>query len=162
MARLRVETGWERLIVPAFVYFFAQLYPFRRVNRAGARTAAAAGGCVLLRTGAAERARIPDVDPARGHRRRGAGAGGAARRWPHLAGARRPGGQRAALSAAARTVADGLAQRVRAAAPQPAAAGSARCSGWRLVYLVPPLALARRARRRASPGGGVRRRRVGW
>ncbi|MGW8883848.1 glycosyltransferase [Streptomyces sp. NPDC055749] len=60
MARLRVVSGWERLIVPAFVYFFGQLYPFRRVNRAGSGTAAAAGGCVLLRTEAAERARIPD------------------------------------------------------------------------------------------------------
>lgn len=60
MARLRVATAWERLIVPAFVYFFSQLYPFRRVNKPGARTAAAAGGCVLLRTGTAERARIPD------------------------------------------------------------------------------------------------------
>lgn len=60
MARLRVTSTWERLVVPAFVYFFGQLYPFRRVNRAGARTAAAAGGCVLLRTGAAERARIPE------------------------------------------------------------------------------------------------------
>ncbi|MGX1882890.1 glycosyltransferase [Streptomyces sp. NPDC055287] len=60
MARLRVVSGWERLVVPAFVYFFAQLYPFRWVNRAGARTAAAAGGCVLLRTEAAARARVPD------------------------------------------------------------------------------------------------------
>lgn len=60
MARLRVVSTWERLIVPAFVYFFGQLYPFRRVNRAGSRTAAAAGGCVLLRTEAAERARIPE------------------------------------------------------------------------------------------------------
>ncbi|MFG2171643.1 glycosyltransferase [Streptomyces niveus] len=60
MARLRVTTAWERLIVPAFVYFFAQLYPFRRVNKPGARTAAAAGGCVLLRTETAVRARIPD------------------------------------------------------------------------------------------------------
>ncbi|KNB52270.1 glycosyltransferase [Streptomyces caatingaensis] len=60
MARLRVETVWERLIVPAFVHLFAQLYPFRRVNRPGARTAAAAGGCVLLRREAAERAGIPD------------------------------------------------------------------------------------------------------
>ncbi len=49
MALLRTDTGWERLIVPAFVYFFAQLYPFRRVNRPGARTAAAAGGCMLVR-----------------------------------------------------------------------------------------------------------------
>ncbi|WP_406015892.1 glycosyltransferase [Streptomyces sp. NBC_00984] len=60
MARLRVSSIWERLVVPAFVYFFSQLYPFRWVNRAGARTAAAAGGCVLLRTGAAERARVPE------------------------------------------------------------------------------------------------------
>ncbi|WP_406310524.1 glycosyltransferase [Streptomyces sp. NBC_00623] len=60
MARLRVASAWERLVVPAFVYFFAQLYPFRWVNRATARTAAAAGGCVLLRTAAAERARVPE------------------------------------------------------------------------------------------------------
>ncbi|MFJ8789809.1 glycosyltransferase [Streptomyces sp. NPDC102462] len=60
MARLRVESLWERLVVPAFVYFFAQLYPFRRIGRRGARTAAAAGGCVLLRTQTAQRARIPD------------------------------------------------------------------------------------------------------
>ncbi len=49
MALLRADTGWERLLVPAFVYFFAQLYPFRRVNRPGARGAAAAGGCMLVR-----------------------------------------------------------------------------------------------------------------
>ncbi|MFE2385555.1 MULTISPECIES: glycosyltransferase [Streptomyces] len=61
MARLRVESRWERLVVPAFVYFFAQLYPFRWIGRTGSRTAAAAGGCVLLRTAMAERARIPDA-----------------------------------------------------------------------------------------------------
>lgn len=61
MARLRVVTFWERLIVPAFVYFFGQLYPFRWVNRPGTRTAAAAGGCVLLRREAAERAGIPEA-----------------------------------------------------------------------------------------------------
>ena len=49
MAQLRADTGWERFIVPAFVYFFAQLYPFRWVNRPGSRTAAAAGGCMLVR-----------------------------------------------------------------------------------------------------------------
>jgi hopene-associated glycosyltransferase HpnB len=49
MALLRAQTRWERLIVPAFVYFFAQLYPFRRVGRPRARTAAAAGGCMLVR-----------------------------------------------------------------------------------------------------------------
>lgn len=52
MALLRAETGWERLIGPAFVYFFAQLYPFRWVNRPGSRTAAAAGGCMLVRRAA--------------------------------------------------------------------------------------------------------------
>src|SRR5207237_1159213 len=49
MARLRTDTGWERAIVPAFVYFFAQLYPFGRVRKPRSRVAAAAGGCVLLR-----------------------------------------------------------------------------------------------------------------
>ncbi|MBH1937149.1 glycosyltransferase [Streptomyces sp. AV19] len=61
MARLRVATGWERLVVPAFVQLFALLYPFRRVNRPGSRTAAAAGGCILLRREAAERAGIPQT-----------------------------------------------------------------------------------------------------
>ena len=54
MALLRTATGWERVVVPAFVYFFAQLYPFRRVNMPGSRTAAAAGGCMLVRRGALE------------------------------------------------------------------------------------------------------------
>src|SRR5215831_7810 len=74
MALLRSETGWERWIVPAFVYFFAQLYPFRRVGRPRARTAAAAGGCMLVRrevlaaAGGLERtrgARIDDIALAR-------------------------------------------------------------------------------------------------
>ncbi|TDB97527.1 glycosyltransferase [Actinomadura sp. 7K534] len=56
MATLSTHTRWERLIVPAFVYFFAQLYPFRRVTRDGARTAAAAGGCMLVRRAALARA----------------------------------------------------------------------------------------------------------
>jgi hopene-associated glycosyltransferase HpnB len=49
MVRLRTRTGWEKAIIPAFVYFFAQLYPFRWVNRPRGRTAAAAGGCMLVR-----------------------------------------------------------------------------------------------------------------
>jgi hopene-associated glycosyltransferase HpnB len=70
MALLRTATGWERVVVPAFVYFFAQLYPFGRVNSPRSRTAAAAGGCMLLRREALERsgglapisgARIDDV-----------------------------------------------------------------------------------------------------
>jgi hopene-associated glycosyltransferase HpnB len=49
MALLRTGNRPERLLIPAFVYFFAQLYPFRRVSRPRARTAAAAGGCMLVR-----------------------------------------------------------------------------------------------------------------
>jgi hopene-associated glycosyltransferase HpnB len=70
MALLRTATRWERVVVPAFVYFFAQLYPFGRVNSPRSRTAAAAGGCMLVRREALERsgglapirgARIDDV-----------------------------------------------------------------------------------------------------
>jgi hopene-associated glycosyltransferase HpnB len=64
MALLRTATGWERVVVPAFVYFFAQLYPFRRVNVPGSRTAAAAGGCMLIRRSALDRS--GGVAPIRG------------------------------------------------------------------------------------------------
>jgi hopene-associated glycosyltransferase HpnB len=56
MALLRAQTGWERAVVPAFVYLFAKLYPFRWVNRPAAGTAAAAGGCMLVRRRALEAA----------------------------------------------------------------------------------------------------------
>ncbi|MBO0869886.1 MAG: glycosyltransferase, partial [Micromonosporaceae bacterium] len=56
MARLHVRSGWERLLVPAFVYFFAMLYPFRWSNKPGAGTAASAGGCNLVRRTALARA----------------------------------------------------------------------------------------------------------
>ncbi len=49
MAKLRVETWHERLLIPAFVFFFAMLYPFAWVNDASSRTAGAAGGCMLVR-----------------------------------------------------------------------------------------------------------------
>lgn len=52
MARLRCETLAERSHVPAFVYFFEMLFPFRWVNRPRKGTAAAAGGCMLIRTDA--------------------------------------------------------------------------------------------------------------
>ncbi len=55
MVRLRAETGWEKLLVPAFVFFFQKLYPFPRVNDPASGTAAAAGGCVLLRREAHQR-----------------------------------------------------------------------------------------------------------
>jgi len=50
MARLPASSAWESLLLPAFVYFFAQIYPFSWVNDRARRTAAAAGGCILVRT----------------------------------------------------------------------------------------------------------------
>ena len=48
MVRLRCRSLWERLLIPAFVYFFQKLYPFPWVNTPTSRTAAAAGGCMLV------------------------------------------------------------------------------------------------------------------
>ncbi|MBA4049243.1 MAG: glycosyl transferase family 2 [Sphingomonas sp.] len=48
MARLRCESMAERALIPAFVWFFAMLYPFAEVNRARG-VGAAAGGCMLAR-----------------------------------------------------------------------------------------------------------------
>lgn len=61
MARLRVESRWERLVVPAFVYFFAQLYPFRWIGRRGSRTAARRAAVSCCAPKMAEKARIPDA-----------------------------------------------------------------------------------------------------
>lgn len=55
MAHLRAVTPFERLLVPAFVYFFGLLYPFRWSNDPNRGTAAAAGGCVLVRRHMLER-----------------------------------------------------------------------------------------------------------
>ena len=50
MAVLRMETFWERLLMPAFIYFFKLLYPFHLSNSSSSKVAAAAGGCILLET----------------------------------------------------------------------------------------------------------------
>jgi hopene-associated glycosyltransferase HpnB len=49
MAKLRCETFAERALIPAFIFFFQMLYPFAWVNRPNSTTAAAAGGCMLVR-----------------------------------------------------------------------------------------------------------------
>jgi hopene-associated glycosyltransferase HpnB len=49
MVRLHCRGLWERLLVPAFVFFFFKLYPPRWVADKGRGVAAAAGGCMLLR-----------------------------------------------------------------------------------------------------------------
>lgn len=50
MAKLRCRTLWERLLVPPFIFFFKLLYPFALVADPASRVAAAAGGCILVRT----------------------------------------------------------------------------------------------------------------
>jgi len=49
MASLPASSWPEKLMLPAFVYFFKQLYPFAWVNRTDRPFSAAAGGCVLVR-----------------------------------------------------------------------------------------------------------------
>lgn len=48
MVRLRCQSFWEKLLIPAFVFFFQKLYPFFWVNNPKKTTAAAAGGCILI------------------------------------------------------------------------------------------------------------------
>jgi hopene-associated glycosyltransferase HpnB len=55
MAELRMQSLWERLLMPAFVFFFKLLYPFHVSNGSSRLVAAAAGGFVLVRTEALER-----------------------------------------------------------------------------------------------------------
>lgn len=54
MARLHCASPAERLLIPAFLFFFNLLYPMRWAN--AGRRPAAAGGCILVRREALERA----------------------------------------------------------------------------------------------------------
>ncbi len=49
MAKLRAYTFFEKLLIPAFLYFFKMLYPFSQVPQTKSKVAAAAGGCILIR-----------------------------------------------------------------------------------------------------------------
>ena len=49
MVQLNCASPAERALIPAFVYFFQLLYPFASVNDVMTRTAAAAGGTILIR-----------------------------------------------------------------------------------------------------------------
>ncbi len=55
MVRLNCVSLAERVLVPAFVYFFQMLYPFAKVNDPRSAVAAAAGGTVLIRREVLER-----------------------------------------------------------------------------------------------------------
>jgi hopene-associated glycosyltransferase HpnB len=56
MVLLDCRSAWDRLLVPAFVFFFQILYPFAWVNDPARREAGAAGGSMLVRTTALARA----------------------------------------------------------------------------------------------------------
>lgn len=64
MVRLNCDSAAERALVPAFVYFFAMLYPFAQVNDPTARMAGAAGGTILIRRSALDR--IGGIEALRG------------------------------------------------------------------------------------------------
>lgn len=49
MVKLNCRSSAEKILVPAFVFFFAMLYPFRLVNSPASRVAGAAGGVMLAR-----------------------------------------------------------------------------------------------------------------
>jgi hopene-associated glycosyltransferase HpnB len=55
MVLLRCQSFWEKLLIPSFVFFFQKLYPFAWVNDPHRSTAAAAGGCILIRRTTLER-----------------------------------------------------------------------------------------------------------
>lgn len=55
MVKLRCENFWEKLLIPAFIFFFQKLYPFPLVNNSQQKIAAAAGGCILIRESALNR-----------------------------------------------------------------------------------------------------------
>jgi len=50
MATLPMNSFWEKLLTPAFIFFFKMLYPFGLANGPNRHFASAAGGCILLET----------------------------------------------------------------------------------------------------------------
>ena len=56
MVKLHCKTIPERLLIPAFVYFFFQLYPPKWIADPNSKVAGAAGGCILVRPEALQRA----------------------------------------------------------------------------------------------------------
>ncbi|MEM7467990.1 MAG: glycosyltransferase [Pseudomonadota bacterium] len=50
MASLYMGSWAEKLLLPPFIYFFKIIYPFHLANSPSSKMAAAAGGCVLMKT----------------------------------------------------------------------------------------------------------------
>jgi hopene-associated glycosyltransferase HpnB len=138
MVRLDDERGSCRLLVPAFVYFFQMLYPFPRVNDPRSRTAAAAGGCVLVRREALARAGgieslraevIDDCALGRAVKRSGG------RLWLGLSATERSIRPNAGLGDVWRMVARSAFTQLR----HPSLVLAGTLVGLALLYLVPPL-----------------------
>ncbi len=138
MALLRCQGAWEGLLLPAFVFFFQKLYPFPWVNDPRRRTAGAAGGCMLVRRKALERAGglaaiggeiIDDCALARMIKRRGP-------IWMGLTGSVRSVRPYGGLAGIWRTV----ARTAYAQLGHAPLALMATVPGMGIVYLVPPLA----------------------
>ena len=49
MVKLACKSFAEKVLIPAFIFFFLKFYPPRWVGSQSFRTAAAAGGCILIR-----------------------------------------------------------------------------------------------------------------
>jgi hopene-associated glycosyltransferase HpnB len=58
MVRLHCRTVPEKMMIPAFVYFFFLLYPPRWISNPRSHAAGAAGGCMLIRPDALARAAV--------------------------------------------------------------------------------------------------------
>jgi len=56
MVKLHCQTTPEKALIPAFVFFFFMLYPPRTIQSYRSKIAAAAGGCMLIRTAALQAA----------------------------------------------------------------------------------------------------------
>jgi hopene-associated glycosyltransferase HpnB len=139
MVMLAAQGLWERFLIPPFVFFFQMLYPFSRVNDNA--TAAAAGGCMLVRRSVLERAGgIESIrealidDCALARRLRGAGG----RLWLGLdtetRSARPYGGLRGVWNMVARSAFTQLRYSPLLLA--------GCVAGMLVVYAVPPLAVA--------------------
>jgi hopene-associated glycosyltransferase HpnB len=55
MVKLHCRSLAEKLLIPAFVFFFFMLYPPQWIRDPRRKTAGAAGGCILIRSAALER-----------------------------------------------------------------------------------------------------------
>jgi len=49
MVKLHCQSFWEKLLIPAFIFFFQKLYPFPLINNPRSKVSGAAGGCILIR-----------------------------------------------------------------------------------------------------------------